>query len=31
MALIIKALDMSMTEFFDTEFFNFDKLEIKEK
>ena len=31
MALIIKALEMSMTEFFDSELFNFEKLEIEEK
>jgi transcriptional regulator with XRE-family HTH domain len=29
--LIIKALDMSMSEFFDSELFNFDTLEIDEK
>ena len=29
--LIIKALDMSMSEFFNSELFNFDKLEIDEK
>lgn len=31
MALIIKALDMSMAEFFNSELFNFEKLEIEEK
>ncbi len=31
MALIIKALDMSMTEFFNSELFDFAKLEIEEK
>lgn len=31
MAIIIKALDMSMTKFFDSELFNFEKLEIEEK
>lgn len=30
-ALIIRALGMSMTEFFDDELFNFEKLEIEEK
>ena len=30
-ALIIKALNMSMTEFFDSDLFNFEKLEIEEK
>ena len=29
--LIIKALDMSMSEFFNSELFNFDTLEIDEK
>ena len=29
--LIIKALDMSMSEFFDSELFNLDTLEIDEK
>ena len=29
--LIIKALNMSMTEFFNSDFFDFDKLEIEEK
>ena len=29
--LIIRALDMSMSEFFDSELFNFDTLEIDEK
>lgn len=29
--LIIRALGMSMTEFFDDELFNFEKLEIEEK
>ena len=31
MALIIRALDMSMTEFFNSELFDFEKLEIEEK
>jgi len=31
MALIIRELGMSMTEFFDSDFFDFDKLEIEEK
>ena len=31
MALIIRALDMPMAEFFDSEFFDFEKLEIEEK
>ena len=31
MALIIRALGMTMTEFFDSELFDFEKLEIKEK
>ena len=31
MALIIRALDMSMTDFFNSEFFDFDKLNIDEK
>lgn len=31
MALIIRALDISMTKFFDSELFNFEKLEIEEK
>ena len=31
MALIIKALDMSMSEFFNSDFFNFNTLEIEEK
>ncbi len=31
MALIIRELGMTMTEFFDSELFNFDKLEIEEK
>lgn len=31
MSLIIKALGMSMKEFFDSDLFNFDKLEIEEK
>ena len=31
MALIIKALGLSMTEFFDSEFFDFEELEIEEK
>lgn len=31
MTLIIKALGMSMKEFFDSDLFNFDKLEIEEK
>ena len=31
MALIIKVLDLSMKEFFDSELFDFDKLEIDEK
>lgn len=30
MALIINALSMTMTEFFDSELFNFEKLEIEE-
>ena len=30
-ALIIRALDMSVSEFFDSELFNFEKLEIEEK
>ena len=30
-ALIIRALGMSMTEFFDSEYFDFEKLEIEEK
>lgn len=30
-ALIIKALNMSMTKFFDSDLFNFEKLEIEEK
>ena len=30
MALIIKALDISMAEFFNCEYFNFEKLEIEE-
>ena len=29
--LIIKALDMSMTDFFDSELFDFNTLEIEEK
>lgn len=29
--LIIKALDMSMTEFFNSKYFDFDTLEIEEK
>lgn len=31
MALIIRALDMSMAEFFSSELFNFETLEIEEK
>lgn len=31
MALIIKALDMPMSEFFDSQLFNFEALEIEEK
>ncbi len=31
MAIIIRALDISMTKFFDSELFNFEKLEIEEK
>lgn len=31
MALIIKALDMSMAEFFDSDYYNFENLEIEEK
>lgn len=31
MALIIKALNLSMSEFFDSELFNFNTIEIKEK
>ena len=31
MALIIRELGMTMTEFFDSELFDFDKLEIEEK
>ena len=31
MALIIKALNMSMSEFFDSELFNFETLQIEEK
>ena len=31
MALIIRALDMTMADFFDCEYFNFEKLEIEEK
>ena len=31
MALIIKALGMSMTEFFDSDLFSFEKLEIEVK
>lgn len=31
MALIIRALDMSMSEFFDSNFFDFSSLEIEEK
>jgi len=31
MALIIKALGMSMTKFFDSPLFDFEKLEIEEK
>ena len=31
MALIIRALGMSMKEFFDSEYFDFEKLEIEEK
>ncbi|MBR2989191.1 MAG: helix-turn-helix transcriptional regulator [Clostridia bacterium] len=31
MALIIRALDISMTDFFDSDLFNFDTLEIEEK
>ena len=31
MALIIKALGISMAEFFDSEYFDFDNLEIEEK
>lgn len=31
MALIIRALNLSMSEFFDSELFNFNSLEIKEK
>ena len=31
MALIIRELGMTMTDFFDSELFNFDKLEIEEK
>ena len=31
MALIIRALDMSRTDFFNSEFFDFDKLNIDEK
>ena len=30
-AIIIKVLNMSLTEFFDSELFNFEKLEIEEK
>lgn len=30
-ALIIKALGMTMTEFYDSELFNFDTLELEEK
>ncbi len=30
-ALIVKALDMSMTEFFNSELFDFNNLEIEEK
>ena len=31
MALIIRALDITMTEFFNSELFDFEKLEIEEK
>ena len=31
MALIIRALGLTMSEFFNSEFFDFDKLEIEEK
>ena len=31
MTLIIRALGMSMTEFFNSELFDFEKLEIEEK
>lgn len=31
MALIIRALDMSMTDFFNSDFFDFEKLDIDEK
>lgn len=31
MALIIKALDMSMTEFFNSNYFDFNTLDIEEK
>ena len=31
MALIIRALGLNMSEFFNSEFFDFDKLEIEEK
>lgn len=31
MALIIKALDMSMAKFFDSNLFDFENLEIEEK
>lgn len=31
MALIIKALNMSMSEFFDSDLFNFDSLELEDK
>ena len=31
MALIIQALGVTMAEFFDSEYFNFEKLEIEEK
>ena len=31
MALIIKALNMSMSDFFNSDLFDFDKLEIEEK
>ena len=31
MALIIRALGMSMTDFFNSPYFDFDKLEIEEK
>lgn len=31
MALIIRALNLSMSEFFDSELFSFNSLEIKEK